>query len=95
MNSVEMIETEDEFNYIVKIIVRDPAGEKICTDTIPGNILPDQCEKCGTNIVYSMNEDVMFCGLCNEWLEKLCDDPTSEYYSENKHDRPLTIGSFL
>ena len=95
MNSVEMIETEDEFNYIVKIIVRDPAGEKICTDTIPGNILPDQCEQCGTNIVYSVNEDVTFCGLCNEWLEKLCDDPTSEYYSEHKQERPLTMGLFL
>ena len=93
MRSIEMTEFEEE--QIVKIVINNSDGGTICTDTIPGNILPDQCEKCGTNIVYSMNEDVTFCALCNEWLEKLCDDPTSEYFSENKQERPLTIGSFL
>jgi hypothetical protein len=93
MKSIEMTEYEEE--EIVKIVIKNSDAVIICTDTIPGNILPDQCERCGTDIIYSMNEDVMFCGLCNEWLEKLCDDPTSEYYSENKQDQPLTMGSFL
>ena len=93
MNSIEMTDYEDE--AIVKIVIKNPAGEKICSDTVPGNILPDQCEQCGTNVVYSVNEDVTFCALCNKWLETLCDDPTSEYYSENKQERPLTMGLFL
>ena len=93
MNSIEM--TENEEDQSVKIVIRDSNGTKICTDTVPGNILPDQCEQCGTNVVYSVNEDVTFCALCNKWLETLCDDPTSEYYSENKQEKPLTMGLFL
>ncbi len=93
MNSIEMNDYEEE--GIVKIVIKNSDGDKICTDTIPGNILPDQCEKCGTNVIYSINEDIVFCALCNEWLESLCDDPESEYYSENKQDKPLTMGLFL
>ncbi len=93
MKSIEMTEFEED--QIVKLVIKNSDGKIICTDTIPGNVLPDHCEQCGTNIVYSVNEDVTFCGLCNKWLEKLCDDPTSEYYSENKPERPLTMGLFL
>ena len=94
MNSIEIYEVNENGEDKVKIKIHDAAGLLICTDTIPGNLLPETCEKCGTAIVYSINEDTKLCAMCNEWLEAKCTDPDCETCNE-RLEHPLTMGTFI
>ena len=90
IHTIEMSEIDDE----VKLIARNAAGEKICTDTIPGNVLDEECEKCGNLVIWSMYEDATFCPKCNVWLEPACSDPNCET-CKGRLEKPLSLGVFI
>lgn len=39
------------------------------------------CRKCSSEKQYNAEYDAIYCELCNEWLERTCDDPECEYCS--------------
>jgi hypothetical protein len=93
VNSIEIYEVNVNGVDSVKLKIYDSSGSQICTETIPGNILPETCGKCCTAIIYSSYADSKLCGKCNEWLESNCGDPECDYCRE-RPERPLTMRSF-
>ena len=37
---------------------------------------------CGSEKQYNQQYDSIYCELCNEWLERTCDDPKCEFCSQ-------------
>lgn len=39
------------------------------------------CRKCNSERQYSNKYDAYYCELCNQWLERKCEDPECEFCS--------------
>ena len=42
---------------------------------------------CGSEVQYNSEYDAYYCELCNQWLEKTCDDPECDYCI-NRPEKP-------
>ena len=40
------------------------------------------CKVCSSEVQYNAQFDAYYCELCNEWLERKCNDPECEYCAE-------------
>jgi hypothetical protein len=85
-----MYEVKEAGEDAVRIIIYDTAGMQIYCDSIPGNIQPETCKRCGSTILYSFYADATYCGKCNEWLESNCGDPECEY-CRDRPEQPLKM----
>jgi exosome complex RNA-binding protein Csl4 len=45
------------------------------------------CDKCGEELEYSMEDDCLYCKICNEWQEPKCHDPECQFCT-NRPEKP-------
>lgn len=48
------------------------------------------CKLCGSECRYHGYFDAFFCGICNMWMEKNCEDKTC-HYCKDRPERPLKV----
>jgi hypothetical protein len=45
------------------------------------------CAKCGEELEYSVDDDCLYCEICNEWKEKKCSDSDCQFCT-NRPEKP-------
>lgn len=45
------------------------------------------CDKCGDELSYSVDDDCLYCAVCNEWKENKCGDSNCDF-CQNRPEKP-------